>query len=140
MSADLLDVGTVAAHAGVPVSTLHVWERAGLITPVGRNGLRRQYDPDVLSRIAIIVLAQRTGFTLAEVGELLEHGSGPAWETQLSEKLDELRDRQAQLQTAVTIIEHMLGCHHEVQTECPTFLRTLDHILPGGPVRSTDSA
>ncbi len=139
MTAELLDVGAVATHAGVPVSTLHVWEKAGLIAPVGRNGLRRQYAPDVLSRIAIIVLSQRCGFTLAEVGELLQNSSGPEREAQLRQKLAELTERRAQLDTAILTIEHTLRCPHPVQAECPTFLELLDEILPGGPVGASSS-
>jgi len=134
MSDGLLDIGAVAKHAGVPVSTLHVWERSGLIAPVARNGLRRQYTPDVLSRLAIIVLSQRSGFTLAEVGELLENGDRPERAAQLQQKLHELHERRAQLDIAIQTVEHTLRCPHQVQTECPTFLRILDTILPGGPV------
>ena len=139
MSRELLDIGEVAAHAGVPVSTLHVWEKAGLIEPAGRNGLRRQYTHDALSRIAMIVLSQRSGFTLAEVGELLENGSGPAWERQISEKLTELRERRQQLDTAILTLEHTLKCPMPVQTDCPTFLTILDQVLPGGPVGASAS-
>lgn len=140
MTGDLLDIGVVATHAGVAISTLHVWEKAGLVTPAGRNGLRRQYKSDVLSRIAIIILAQRSGFTLAEVAELLDNGSGPAREAQLREKLEELRERRAQLDTAILTVEHTLHCPHPVQTECPTFLDLIDKILPGGPVTVSSSA
>jgi len=54
----------------VPASTLHVWERAGLIESVARNGLRRQYAGDVIDRIALIVLGKRSGFSLDEIADL----------------------------------------------------------------------
>ncbi|MDH4307144.1 MAG: MerR family transcriptional regulator, partial [Acidimicrobiia bacterium] len=69
---DRVDIGDVTRGSGLPTSTLHVWERAGLLDPIGRDGLRRQYDAEVFQRLATIVLLQRGGFTLEEIRELLE--------------------------------------------------------------------
>jgi DNA-binding transcriptional MerR regulator len=44
-----LDIAEVAHRAGVPASTLRFYEEKGLISSTGRRGLRRQYDPGVLS-------------------------------------------------------------------------------------------
>jgi len=43
-----LDIGEVAQRAGIPASTLRFYEEKGLVTSVGRRGLRRLYDPAVL--------------------------------------------------------------------------------------------
>lgn len=40
-----IDIGDVTAASGLPASTLHVWERHGLITPISRKSSRRQYEP-----------------------------------------------------------------------------------------------
>ena len=86
---ELLDIGQVIESSGVPASTLHVWERAGLITPVDRVGMRRQFDPDVLTRISLIVVSKRAGFSLGEIGELFTPGAFDDGKDLLAAKLDE---------------------------------------------------
>ena len=68
MIAQTLSVGEVAKRAGVTVSTLHFYERQGLIRSHRTPGNQRRYDRDVLRRVAIIRVAQDVGVSLAEVG------------------------------------------------------------------------
>lgn len=72
-----LSIGEVARRAGVRTSTLRYYETAGLIPPPHRAGGRRQYEPGVLHRLAVIRVAQQAGFTIAELRILL-HGFGDA--------------------------------------------------------------
>ena len=67
--AQSLSVGEVARRSGVAVSTLHFYERQGLIRSHRTSGNQRRYDRDVLRRIAIIRVAQDVGVSLAEIGE-----------------------------------------------------------------------
>jgi len=65
--------GTVAEAAGVNLQTLRYYERRGLIQEPGRSlGGHRMYRPDVVTTLRVIKVAQRLGFTLDEVGELLD--------------------------------------------------------------------
>jgi DNA-binding transcriptional MerR regulator len=126
----MIDIGDVVAQSGVPTSTLHLWEREGLITPVGRAGLRRQYGEGILQRLAIIVIAQRSGFSLNEIRSLLTTSGSPAGRVHLGDKLDELRTRRVELDTAIESLEHALACTAPSPLECPTFLSQLDGVLP----------
>ena len=56
-----LTVGQVAARAGVAVSTLHFYESKGLIHSWRNAGNQRRYPREVLRRVAVIKVAQRTG-------------------------------------------------------------------------------
>ena len=67
----LLTVGEVARRSGVAVSTLHFYERKGLIAPWRSRGNQRRYERATLRRIAIIKVAQQLGVSLAEVGARL---------------------------------------------------------------------
>ena len=66
-----IDIGAVIRASGLPASTLHVWERHGIISASDRAGGRRQFPDDILDRIAVIVVLQRSGFQLLEIAELL---------------------------------------------------------------------
>lgn len=67
--------GQVAAAAGVNVQTLRYYERRGLLPDPGRsNGGHRLYDADAVTALRVIKAAQRLGFSLDEVAELLEAG------------------------------------------------------------------
>lgn len=66
-----LSVGQVARRAGVAVSTLHFYERSGLISSHRTAGNQRRYGAEVLRRVAIIRAAQAVGVSLEEIGRRL---------------------------------------------------------------------
>ena len=66
-----LTVGEVAARSGVAVSTLRFYEAKGLISSWRNSGNQRRYGREVLRRVAVIKVAQRTGIPLEEIGEAL---------------------------------------------------------------------
>jgi len=66
-----LTVGEVATRSGVAVSTLHFYEAQGLISSWRNSGNQRRYAREVLRRVAVIKVAQRTGIPLAEIREAL---------------------------------------------------------------------
>lgn len=67
-----LSVGELAARAGVSVSTLHFYERKGLIASSRTGGNQRRYGRDMLRRVAVIRVAQRAGVPLAEIAAALD--------------------------------------------------------------------
>jgi DNA-binding transcriptional MerR regulator len=68
-----LRTGEVAARAGINIQTLRYYERRGLIAePVRSLGGHRTYPPDTVRLVGIIKAAQRLGFTLDEIVDLLE--------------------------------------------------------------------
>lgn len=66
-----LSVGQVAARSGLSVSAIHFYESKGLIHSRRNAGNQRRYTRDVLRRLAVIRVAQRTGIPLAHIGEAL---------------------------------------------------------------------
>jgi MerR family redox-sensitive transcriptional activator SoxR len=66
-----LTVGEVARRSGVAISTLHFYEAQGLIHSWRNHGNQRRYPREVLRRVAVIKVAQRTGIPLAEIREAL---------------------------------------------------------------------
>lgn len=126
----LLDIGHVIKASGVPASTLHVWERAGLINSRARVGLRRQFEPDVLMHISLIVICKRAGFSLGEIRELFEPGAFDSGKHLLESKLDELRARRADLDAAINGLEHAIACPAKSPLACDDFRAQLPDVLP----------
>ena len=67
-----LTIGEVARRSGVAVSTLHFYEAKGLIRSWRTNGNQRRYAREVLRRVAIIRVAQRTGMELEAIRKALK--------------------------------------------------------------------
>ena len=74
MSAGLRS-GELAAAAGLNVQTLRYYERRGLLDEPDRTlGGHRVYPAETVTVLRVIKAAQRLGFTLDDVAELLEAG------------------------------------------------------------------
>jgi MerR family mercuric resistance operon transcriptional regulator len=68
-----LTIGEVAKAAQIGVETVRFYEREGLIAePPRRRSGYRQYPPDTVRRLRFIRRAKEIGFTLKEIGELLD--------------------------------------------------------------------
>ena len=66
-------IGEVAQRAGVNLQTLRYYERRGLLPdPRRRHSRYRDYEADAVRLVRFIKEAQELGFTLKEVGELIE--------------------------------------------------------------------
>src|SRR4030088_2260847 len=73
LSESRLRSGEVADAAGVNIQTLRYYERRGLLHEPERTlGGHRLYPPEAVTVLRVIKVAQRLGFTLDEVADLLE--------------------------------------------------------------------
>ena len=72
LKTSLLSVGEVATRSGLSVSAIHFYESKGLIHSRRNAGNQRRYRRDVLRRLAVIRIAQRTGIPLASIAEALD--------------------------------------------------------------------
>jgi MerR family mercuric resistance operon transcriptional regulator len=67
--------GQVAEQAGVNLQTLRYYERRGLLAEPDRSlGGHRLYPVEAVTVLRVIKAAQRLGFTLEEVAELIDAG------------------------------------------------------------------
>jgi len=109
-------VGEVATRSGVAVSTLHFYERKGLISSDRTSGKQRRYAVDVLRRISIIKFAQELGIPLAEIGAALASlpsGRAPKradWEIMARRWGEQLDLRIARLQKLRGNLAKCIGC------------------------------
>ncbi len=132
----LVTIGELACRTGVATSALRYYERIGLLSPAERVGQRRHYSPSSAERVALIRLCQDAGFTLAEIGQLLD-GWSRAWGRLAERKIVELDARIADAQRAKELVTHALECPHRDLLACPNFRSALEAHLerPGSPHR-----
>ncbi|MEU4368968.1 MerR family transcriptional regulator [Micromonospora chersina] len=105
MSGSGLRSGQLADAAGVNLQTLRYYERRGLLTAPRRSpGGHRLYPADAVTLLRVIKTAQRLGFTLDEVADLLDAGrrrhrgrSDNGLQVRAREKLVEVEQRLADL-------------------------------------------
>jgi DNA-binding transcriptional MerR regulator len=121
-----LDIGQVSQRAGLPVSTLRFYEEKRLIAPIGRRGLRRQFDAGVLERLALIALGRTAGFSLDEIALMFAPDGRPRIDRQkLTAKAEELDKKIRELTAMRDGLRHAAACPARTQMECPKFRRLL---------------
>lgn len=106
---DELRSGQVARAAGVNLETLRYYERRGLLPAPRRSlGGHRLYPPSTVVLLRVIKSAQRLGFALDEMTELL----GLGLRTRVAAKLDEIETRLSDLQGIRNTLQAALlaGC------------------------------
>ena len=131
-----LDIGEVARRAGVPASTLRYYEQKGLIAATGRHGLRRQFDPGVVERLALIALGSAAGFSLDEIAGMFSADGKPRIDRQmLATKAEELNKKIRTLTAMRDGLRHAAACKAPSHMECRTFRRLLGAASKGALAR-----
>jgi DNA-binding transcriptional MerR regulator len=126
-----LDIGEVAQKVGIPPSTLRYYEEKGLIRSVGRRGLRRTFDPDVLERLALISLGQSAGFSLEEIASMFAPDGRPKIDRRkLADKAEELDRAIHRLISMRDGLRHAAACPAPSHMECPTFRKLVGLAVP----------
>jgi MerR family redox-sensitive transcriptional activator SoxR len=121
-----MDIAEVARRSGVPASTLRYYEEKGLVTSIGRQGLRRLFAASVLERLAIISMGRSAGLSLDEIAQMF----APDGKLQIDRKLlagkaDELDATIRKLTAMRNGLRHAAACPAPNHMECPTFRRLL---------------
>jgi DNA-binding transcriptional MerR regulator len=121
-----LDIAEVSQRSGLPASTLRYYEEKGLIASIGRRGLRRSFNEKVLERLALITLAQASGFSLEEIGRMFAPDGRPRIDrASLVAKAKELDQTIRELSAMRDGLRHAAECKAPSHMECPTFRRLL---------------
>ncbi|MFQ6398550.1 MerR family transcriptional regulator [Nocardia sp. KC 131] len=128
----LLDIGEVAERSGLAPSALRFYEKRGLITSQGRNGLRRTFSPDVLERLSLVTCARAAGFTIAQIARfLVATPSDAELRTQMAEKARQLEEDIVVLSRMRNGLHHAATCSYHPLVECPDFKRSFADSSPG---------
>ncbi len=91
-------IGALAAAAGVNVETIRFYQRKRLLAePTRRRGEIRQYGTDAVALVRFVKVAQRLGFTLDEIADLLALDPGAHCDEARVMAEDKLGDVRAKL-------------------------------------------
>lgn len=134
----LIDIAELARRSGMPASTLRYYEELGLIDSLGRRGLRRTFDENVMDRLSLIALGQMAGLPLMSIGQML--GSGGEIEIDralLAAKADEIDEAIKRMTAVRDGLRHAADCPAPSHAQCPTFRRLQRAALSRrhGPIR-----
>jgi len=111
-----LTIGVFAKAAGVNVETIRFYQRKGLLLePDKPYGSIRRYGEADVTRVRFVKSAQRLGFSLDEIAELLRLEDGTHCEeaSSLAEhKLKDVREKMADLARMEAVLSELVcACH-----------------------------
>jgi DNA-binding transcriptional MerR regulator len=118
-----ISIYQVTQQTGIRPSTLRYYDEIGLLRPIRRVSGRRHYDESVFQRLALIQTGQQAGFTLAELGVLLNNvlgseASGAGWHDLVERKLKEMDARMRHIASMKRLLEDIIDCDDESLAEC----------------------
>jgi len=115
-ASDLLTIGDLARRTGLSVSAIRFYESKGLIEPMRSGGNQRKFFRSDIRRLSFILISQKIGLSISEIGaELsrLPHGRTPTqrdWR-RISRQLKARLDVQiARLQQTRQNLDGCIGC------------------------------
>jgi len=120
-----LTIGALAKAARVSVETIRFYQRKGLVPePEKPYGSIRRYGEADVARVRFVKSAQRLGFSLDEIAELLRLDDGTHCDeaSHLAEhKLQDVREKMADLARMETVLSELVcACSvREGNASCP---------------------
>ncbi|WP_407973376.1 Hg(II)-responsive transcriptional regulator (plasmid) [Burkholderia pyrrocinia] len=120
-----LTIGAFAKAAGVNVETIRFYQRKGLLLePERPYGSIRRYGAADVTRVRFVKSAQRLGFSLDEIADLLklEDGTHCDEASSLAEhKLRDIQDKRADLERMEAVLTQLVyACHsRKGNVSCP---------------------
>ena len=111
----IFTVTQLCREFGVTPRALRFYESKGLLHP-SRKDTRRRFDLRDRARLALILRGKRFGFSLAEIGELLDlYDAGDSQVTQLTRtietaelRLSEMRRQREELEVGIIELQQQI--------------------------------
>ena len=121
-----LDISEVTRRTGVPASTLRFYEEKGLVRPIGRRGLKRVFNPNIVQRLSLIALGREAGFSLNEIAGMLALDGSPVIDRNvLLARADDIDETIQRLTAMRNGLRHAAACPAPSHMECPKFQKIL---------------
>lgn len=122
----MLETARVAKLSGLPASTLRYYEEKGLIHSVGRKGISRLFEPNIIQQLEFIALARSARFSLEDIAAMFsKDGSFHVDRALLIEKANVLTHEIKRLTAVRDSLIHVSQCQAPSHNECPRFQKLL---------------
>jgi MerR family redox-sensitive transcriptional activator SoxR len=126
-SMEEMNIGEIARLTGMQTSAIRYYESIGLVPSPRRSSGWRRYTADVLKRLGVIRTARELGFTLEEIGVLLDGfppGTRPSerWTELAERKLPEVEDIIHRAAILKSMLEAGIQCDCDCVEDCITSL------------------
>lgn len=129
----MLDISELSRRTGLPASTLRYYEEIGLIRSSGRRGLKRVFEEEVSTRLALVSLGRTAGFSLSDIRGLIGAEGQPELDrTMLARQADKLDEQNNELTVLRDGIRHIVTCSADNHLDCPRFKRIMRVALRRG--------
>src|SRR5262245_7853599 len=132
MNTSAIRIGELALRAGVSIDAVRYYERRRLLPAAPRTeGGFRLFTQDAVERLMFIKQAQELGFSLDEIGDLLETGGARECRRvrdHLKVKLSEVDERIRLMKDfRKTLARHLAACERELSRHagnavCPVLI------------------
>ncbi|MFY0616796.1 Cu(I)-responsive transcriptional regulator [Shimia sp.] len=121
-----MNISSAAKAAGLPVKTVRYYADIGLVNAPSRSEVGyRTYDDASVRKLAFVRRSREFGFSIDECRELLglyQDGDRTSAEVKriASKKLQEIEDKQRELQSLHDELEHLVkSCRGDQRPDCP---------------------
>jgi DNA-binding transcriptional MerR regulator len=115
-------IGELAQEFDVTTRAIRFYEDQGLLSPT-RNGQARIYSARDRVRLKLVLRGKRLGFSLGEVGEMLDlYDADPSEIGQLQYFVSKLDERRAQLNQQQQDIQVTLKELDDIEAQCKALL------------------
>jgi len=138
-----MDISEVSKESGLPASTLRYYEEKGLIKSIGRHGLKRLFPSNILLRLSLIALGQKSGFSLQEIKPMFDEKGITIDRQKLQNKAEELDQKINELTAMRDGLRHAANCSYSNQLDCPKFkkyLKVAQHKIKQDKIETSDKA
>lgn len=130
LPAEALTIAEVAERTGLSPDALRYYEKAGLISPIGRSaGRQRRYASADLARIEFLMRLRDTGMPVADMQQFA--GLRRQGDTTVADRLALLRDHRArladricQMQASGRALDHKIDYYEDLLGDACTANRS----------------
>lgn len=121
-----IDIGDLSKQSGLSTAAIRFYETKGLIKPIGRSGLRRQYTEQTLQTLGLIRLLKKSGLTLKEIQQIFIMDNKIKIDRDtLENRIISMQEKVQQLNILIQTLQHIQHCPHPDHLACPTFIKLL---------------
>lgn len=132
----MLTIGQLAECTGVSEKALRIYEKKGLIhSKRNVDNNYRYYDESEKENIEKIIMFKFLGFSLEQIGEMLENGKQMGMVESLKQQRWLLEQKRNQLDTMIYCMDRVIVDYQENNIDIDDFLDSMQYIIRG---RSAD--